>query len=68
MLSWTATYCDGVKLLLKVDDDTLVVPDRMMNWLMSFSDSTWPRNSIIGKKHIPDSSIAIKPNLILHVG
>ena len=52
MLRWTSKFCSQVKLLMKLDDDSFLIPSRMAKWLNHFETSqSWPRNSVIGEYH-----------------
>ena len=53
MLRWTSEYCKDVRLLVKVDDDSFIVPQRLVSaWLAdaAVQDVSWPINSIIGER------------------
>ena len=49
MLFWTAAFCSDVRLLLKTDDDSFLIPKRVASWLDNFDiNDKWPVRSIIG--------------------
>lgn len=49
MLQWTNAFCSGVKLLLKTDDDSFLIPKRVAGWLRDFDiNDRWPSKSILG--------------------
>ena len=50
MLFWTAAFCSDVRLLLKTDDDSFLIPKRVASWLNNFDiNDKWPVRSIIGR-------------------
>ena len=70
MLFWTAAFCSDVRLLLKTDDDSFLIPKRVASWLNNFDiNDKWPVRSIIGmlvhnKFHL--IPVACRPSTNVH--